>query len=209
MSYFKRILRVSGNHLFFLAFLIISVHAASAQQNNIDLHTFNQQREQLSRNGMYVLGGWAAANIAVSGVEYYHTSGTEKYFHQMNVIWNGVNFVLAGGSLLAKNKKELNLNQSFRTQNSMEKIFLANACLDLLYSSAGLYLTERSKSANSNRDKLYGWGESLVLQGGFLFLFDSTMCILHTRHGKKGLWPALNKIDVTTSGLGLKVGISL
>lgn len=190
-----------------LTFLLIGSVTLKAQ-TGAELDAFNSSRERTTRNGMYVLGGWAIGNITYSGIEYYQTNGTEKYFHQMNVIWNSVNVALAGGSLLARSKPGMDFNKTVRTQINTEKMFLANAALDLVYSSAGLYLTEKAKSSKQH-DKLYGWGESLMLQGGFLFLFDTSMCILHTRHGNKKLLPFMQKVQVSTSGIGLKIGIQL
>jgi hypothetical protein len=183
--------------------------SATAQTAMPDFNEFNKKREKISRNGMYVLGGWAVGNMAYSGVQYYRTEGTEKYFNQMNVIWNSVNLVLAGGSLLARPKSDLDFNKTMRFQMNTEKMFLANAALDLVYSSAGVYLMERAKTTPKNYYKFNGWGQSLVLQGGFLFLFDSAMYVIHTRHGKKKLYPLFDKMTISTSGLGLKIGMQL
>jgi hypothetical protein len=189
--------------------LLASTTAVSAQTAMPDFTDFNAKREKISRNGMYVLGGWAVANIGYSGVQYYNTSGTEKYFNQMNVIWNSVNLVLAGGSLLAKPKNNMDFNKTMRFQMNTEKMFLANGALDLVYASAGLYLMERAKTDEKNYDKFTGWGQSLIVQGGFLCLFDATMYVIHSRHGKKKLYPLFDKVSISTSGLGLKIGLQL
>ncbi len=37
----------------------------------------------------------------------------------------------------------------------------------------------------SSSEMLKGYGQSLILQGGFLFLFDGAMYLLHHKHGVK------------------------
>lgn len=195
--------------LFIILFLLMLLTGSIFAQNNPDFNTFNQEREKITRKGMYVLGGWAVANMAFSGIQYYNTDGTESRFHQMNVIWNTVNVALVGGSLLAKAKTDLDFNQTMRFQMNTEKMFIANAALDLAYSTAGLYLMERAKHEPKNYYKFNGWGQSLIVQGGFLFLFDSVMYGIHNSHGKRKLYPLFNKVTINTSGLGLRVGIQL
>lgn len=195
--------------IFFYFALLLIFFQNSFSQNNSNYPEFNAQRENITRKGMFVLGGWSVANVAYSGVQYYNTTGTEKYFNQMNVMWNSFNIIIVGGSLLAKGKTDMNFNQTMRFQMNTEKTFIANAALDLVYSTVGLYLTERSKSEIKNHDKFMGWGESLMVQGGFLFLFDSAMYAIHTRHGKKHLYPLFDKMSVSTSGIGIKIGMQL
>ncbi len=48
---------------------------------------FDAERAALDRRGMYVLGAWAVSNVGASGARYFATTGSEKYFHQMNVGW--------------------------------------------------------------------------------------------------------------------------
>lgn len=171
-----------------------------------DLFEFNKSRNRKTSRGLKVLGGWAVANMATSGILYYNTEGTDRYFHQMNVMWNGVNALIVAASLLPKEKNDLGLNKTLRWQSNTEATYVAGAALDLLYSSAGLYLTERAKTDPKQHDRFKGWGNSLILQGGFLFLFDTSMYVVHKRNGRK-LYNMLDKITIGTSGLGLKAGV--
>jgi hypothetical protein len=195
--------------ILFLLLLLASETFSQTPSDTQNFTEFNAKRDKITRNGMYVLGGWALANMVYSGSQYYQSEGTTEYFHQMNVIWNSVNVALVGGSLLAKAKNDLDFNQTMRFQMNTEKMFIANAALDLVYTSAGLYLTERAKTEPKNYYKYNGWGQSLMLQGGFLFLFDSTMYGLQNTHGKRKLYPLFNKVSITTSGLGLRIGVQL
>jgi hypothetical protein len=173
-----------------------------------DLYEFNKSRNRKTSRGLKVLGGWAVANMAVSGVMYFNTKGTDQYFHQMNVMWNGVNALIVAASLLPKEKNEMDLNKTLKWQSNTEATYIANAALDLIYSTAGLYLTERAKNDTKQHDRFKGWGNSLILQGGFLFLFDTSMYIMHKKNGQK-LYKMMDKIEIGTSGLGLKIGIHL
>jgi hypothetical protein len=193
--------------LFSLLFVTAGSTFAQAPSKN-DLYEFNKSRNKKTSRGLKVLGGWAFCNIGVSGAMYFNSSGTDRYFHQMNVMWNGVNLLIVGASLLPKEKNDLDLNKTLNWQSNTESTYIANAALDLLYSSVGLYLTERSKTDIKRHEMFKGWGNSLILQGGFLFLFDTSMYITHKKNGKK-LYKLMDKIDLGTSGLGLKVGIHL
>jgi hypothetical protein len=81
------------NILFLSLFLSISTITFS---QNLKLSNFNQERLDLNRKGMVVLGSWAGANLITNGILLSNSSGSDKYFYQMNVYWNVVNGTLAG-----------------------------------------------------------------------------------------------------------------
>jgi hypothetical protein len=191
----------------FSLFLVLSV-SLFAQVDSSKLYEFNRSRNLRTTRGLQVLGGWSAVNLAGSGIMYFNTKGTDQYFHQMNVMFNGVNAVIVVASLLPKDKNNVDLKRSIQWQSNTESTFIANAALDLLYSSGGLYLTERAKNDPKNHDRFKGWGNSLLLQGGFLFAFDTVMYVVHKRNGKK-LYNLMDKVSISTSGLGFRIGIQL
>lgn len=190
--------------LLYLAPIFMLAQAPGADQ----LQAFNKTRNTKTANGLKVLGGWALANMATSSYMYYTTKGTDEYFHQMNVMWNGVNTVIVAASLLPKQKNDLNLNKTLQWQSNTETTYMTSAALDLLYASAGLYLTEKAKNDVKNHDKWKGWGNALVYNGSFLFGFDTAMYAIHKRNGKK-LYNLLEKVNVGTSGLGLHVTLHI
>jgi hypothetical protein len=169
------------------------------------LDDFNKKRLQLNRSGMTVLGSWAVGNMAVGAVGYYNSSGSTKYFHQMNFFWNTVNLAIAGfgyyGSLEG-NGLGLSLAESIQEQNSLEKILLFNAGLDIGYMATGLYLRERSFNSTKNQEMFKGYGESLILQGGFLLLFDGIMYFAQNKHQGK-LMEVLENVSLSSNGIGL------
>ena len=173
------------NLLFLSVFLSISTSIFS---QNLTLPNFNQERNDLNRKGMTILGSWAGANLITNGILLSNSSGSNKYFHQMNVYWNVVNGALAGLGVLGAKKKQGNLSafQTLEEQSSTEKTFLINTGLDAAYVMTGVYLLEKSKNSIDNEDMLKGYGQSVILQGGFLLLFDGIMYGVHRSHLKKG-----------------------
>ncbi len=144
-----------------------------------------KDRIRMHQNNMYVLGAWAAANIVQGSISASNTRGSEHFFHQMNAYWNIANLAIAGVGLLRVNqqlRKEWTFASNFREQQQLEKILLLNTGLDFGYLATGLYLRERGVRLNNDRTK--GYGGSLILQGGFLLVFDLIQYAGHRRNGK-------------------------
>ncbi|MFO7730896.1 MAG: hypothetical protein R6V86_09040 [Spirochaetia bacterium] len=145
------------------------------------LAEWNRERVNIQKNGMYVLGSWAVGNLAVSG--YYMTKTRDRnfYFHQMNVFWNVVNLGIAGigyaGAL--QSPLGLGLEQTIEEYRSFGRILGINAALDVGYVMTGLFLKNRGKKSDSHSERLIGYGDSLVLQGSFLFVFDVTLAYIN------------------------------
>lgn len=171
----------------FLSLLFLSFSTTIFSQN-LMLSNFNQERLDLNRKGLTVLGSWAGANLITNGILLTNASGSDKYFYQMNVYWNIVNGALAGLGVLQAKKMQNGLSpfQTLEEQNSTEKTFLVNTGLDVAYVMTGVYLLEKSKNSVDSQEKLKGYGQSVILQGGFLLLFDGIMYGVHRSHLKKG-----------------------
>jgi len=82
----------------------------------------------------------------------------------MNAGWNVVNAGLASFALLD--------NKPIQPKK-LAKIFWINAALDVLYIAGGVAL--RQQGLEKNNPQWVGWGDSIILQGGFLLTFDSLM----------------------------------
>ena len=185
---------------------ILSV-TAFAQQTN--LTAFNKERERINRTGIKVLAGYSAANIIYGSIAAGQATGSNKYFHEMNAIWNGITLGITGiGFFTAKKEGVLSYTESLKKQHNVEKLFLFNAGLDVAYIAGGAYLKERSKTTTKNPLRLKGYGESVMLQGGVLLLFDGVMYAIHNRHGKS-LQKMGEKIQLTTSGNGIGLVVKL
>lgn len=160
---------------------------------------------------MYVLGGWAAGNIIWGAVSVGSATGSNRYFHQMNLGWGIINGALAGMNILQLHKqiaksKGLSFAGTIKEQQKLERLFLINAGLDVAYLGTGIWMKERSRTAAKKPERLKGFGNSLLLQGGFLLLFDGIMFSVHHAHGK----PLINHLENLQVTAGLNgTGISI
>ncbi len=163
---------------------------------------FDQERIALTKNGLYVLGGWAVSNLVYSGSQLARTSGETKAFHQMNMGWGAINLLLAGVGSLTRQNRTRTPYETLQQQEKFEKIFLVNTALDVAYVAVGAYLKEKGKNQNNVRNQ--GFGKSVMVQGAFLFAFDGIMYLVHRQHFRKNekLWKTLGAAD---EGLGLKM----
>ena len=192
---------------FILLFAFLYATAAFGQ-----LQEYNAQRYETDKKLMIGLGSWASLNIVGSGLAW-ATAQNEgmKNFHQMNVMWNVVNLGLAiPGFIKAKNgKKELTFFQTMEEQRKTETIFLINSGIDIAYMSAGLLLRSKASSALEKEDQFRGYGNSLLVQGGFLLLFDWIAYNIHRKHSKNELSPLIRSLDVSDNGLGIKFNLNV
>lgn len=129
---------------------------------------------------MLVLGSWAGLNI-ISGIGGNFIFDNErKYFFQMNAAWNFVNLGIATFGYLGVSNSNPDLTSIEMVQEleKFDRILLINAGLDLLYVGTGGYLLGRGLAKNS--PQMTGYGRSVLLQGGFLLLFDVGILLLHS-----------------------------
>jgi hypothetical protein len=173
---------------------------------NLSLMAFEKKRMAIDKTGMIVLGGWAIANMGVGAFGLNSNNRQTHYFHEMNLLWNGFNLGLAGLGYLGSRKTGYNnigIADVINHQNKSEKTFLFNAGLDVAYIAGGAYLTERAKSKTAP-SKLTGYGNAVMLNGGFLLLFDVIMYSVHQHHGK-ALHTFIHKLQVAGTGTGAAV----
>jgi len=160
-------------------FLLFGLQMAKGQDITSSAE-WGRDFSDLQQNGMLVLGSWAAGNFAVSGYQMTRTKGTTYYFHQMNVFWNTVNMAIAVGGYLGANQLgDLSALELYDEYNNFSKILLFNTGLDVAYVMTGLYLRERSGNVQKHSRRLKGYGNSLLLQGGFLFAFDLVLVLIN------------------------------
>ena len=145
----------------------------------------------INQNGMYILGFWAVCNI-ISGLWYFKAKTYWKYFFLMNFYWNIINLLLAIYTFydISNNQNLLNAYEIINQHHFIQKIFLLNVGLDVAYFAFGLFLRGKSKNIQNNElqdDRLLGFGNSLLIQGTFLFVFDIMMAVLHQIHNAKNI----------------------
>jgi hypothetical protein len=132
-----------------------------------------------------ILATWAGLNIIQGSISATNATGADRYFFKSNVYWNLVNMGIAVYGLVGV-RKELNrtigFNENLIAQQKTEKLLLLNTGLDLAYVSTGFYLRERGARINS--ESATGIGNSLLLQGAFLLVFDLVQYGNHRKNGK-------------------------
>jgi hypothetical protein len=146
--------------------------------------------DQIALNvyGAYVLLIWAVGNIIAGSIlRLRHKKNAElRHFHEFNALWNVVNLGIALVSLFWLNRLEpvdMELKQVIYTMFCFEKLVLFNAALDIAYVAVGFFLRERGEHRKDHR--LLGYGRSLWVQGGFLFLFDLALFALNAYFNQK------------------------
>lgn len=143
-----------------------------------DYPSFFEKSIKTNNTGMYVLGSWAVTNMVAGGLGWSKATGQTKYFHQMNFFWNTVNISIAGIALysnLNTDISNLSPEQMFDKHLKTEHLYLINAGLDVLYVGTGFLLKHLATQKPNRHDLLKGYGNSVILQGGFLFVFDLVM----------------------------------
>ncbi|MBN1687019.1 MAG: hypothetical protein JW852_10210, partial [Spirochaetales bacterium] len=135
---------------------------------------------------------WSVLNFAGNGFPLLFISGEDssgiiRNFMLMNIGWNVINGALAGSGYFTCCTKEpdgISLAETIKRQYVAEKTFLINTGLDVGYIAFGLFLAELAKS-NTRPEMLSGFGYSLIVQGGALFVFDLAMQIIHSVHRRE------------------------
>lgn len=176
------------------------VHAGSPH-----LAQWNADRLRTQRVAMGVLGGWAIANLVVGLVGGLADSDARRRsLYLGSAAWNVVNLAIAGFSLrdaFRANPSSFDLQSSQREGDGLAKALLLNMGLDAAYLAAAAFLWQRGEAVGDAR--LVGFGQALLLQGGFLAVFDTAFFLLVNRH-LRGLWlspiPAPNAVGLSLAG---------
>ena len=160
----------------FLFFLFFSVSVFSQDSSLIHKRFFRNQQFAMS-----TLGVWSAGNLIVSPLlsnNIFKTgsfTSSEDYFHQMNFNWNIVNGAIAGlgyWSICRRKKKSWNFSSLEKEKKKLKTSLAVNMGLDVVYIVSGILLNRAGHNSTSNSELKIGYGNSLILQGGFLLIFD-------------------------------------
>ena len=194
---------------FYLVFFTFLFMLSAYAQSDSVFYSFHQNRMNINESAMLVLGTWAAGNILVGTYGNFKASGEAKYFHQFNAMWNVVNLGIAAfGYFNAVNSDPTSMTnlEILNDYNSLQSFLLLNAGLDVAYIATGLYLKERSKNSSSS-ERLRGYGNSLLLQGGFLLAFDVALYFIHQSNANINLYPHLESF--LAGGVGVDISLKL
>lgn len=188
---------------YLLVFFGLSLNL-SAQLDSSHLLDFDLNRLAINRNGMTVLGTWAALNIGWSLTQVQHSNPKTQAYHQMNAAWNLVNLGIAGFAWYQAGIEPGigSLSTSLEAQYSIEKILAVNTALDFAYILGGLYLQEYA-NRQDNVARYQGFGQAVIVNGGFLLVFDLSMYLIHRYHFNTELKPLLEAVSIGPNGIGL------
>lgn len=168
--------------LFALGFILFSAYLFG-QNDTLGLSELNQDRLLATRIHAYVLGGWALINITVSGyLTWKLYDGEPESFHHMNAAFNLVNLGIAWAMLHQVNQADINtydLTTTIIKHYNAQKWLMLNIGLDVSYALTGLLLYEHSKNVQKFDFMWSGFGKSLILQGAFLLVLDTTFSFIH------------------------------
>lgn len=155
----------------FLLFVIF----VSPLKGQSDYQSFYTGSLRISTTGMYILGSWALANIAAGAYGWATSAGDMKYFGQMNLFWNVINLSIAGFALYGNYNTDFSVmsgQELLAKHLKTENILLINSALDVGYIGAGFLMRHLSAGSAKREDLLKGYGNSVIMQGAFLLVFD-------------------------------------
>jgi hypothetical protein len=194
------------NQILFMA-ILVCFSATAFSQNAYEFYSISQQT---NKTGMYVLGTWALTNIAAGAYGWNRYDGSQMYFHQMNLMWNTVNLGIAAYAMYSFSKADplgMTAAEMLRDHLRKENLFLINAGLDVLYMGGGLYMRHLANRGHQRAGMLKGFGNSVILQGGFLMAFDLVMYYIQRNHRLDyGHVFSSLQIGLTPEGIGLAIG---
>ena len=188
----------------FLGFLLVCLAFSGLSQT---LEDYNQKMYNYNKGGWIAVGGWSVVGIGVGTYGILNSKNYQnKCFHQMNVMANTANMIFVVPGLISAFKKDpasFDEKETWRHNIRHELTYLFNAGLDIFYTVGGLRLRQLGQINTNHSEILTGFGNSLIIQGGFLFCSDVTMMILHNVHRKRGFDP---NIEFTSgpNGIGFK-----
>lgn len=165
----------------------LTIHAQSTPNF---LNDFNAKRIKTTNNGFYSLLAWSGGNILYSGLSLAKSHPENAVFHRTNILWSTVNVGISLPALLALKKeaaRSLSYSESFDKQLYTEKLYLVNTAIDLVYVAGALYFKESRFSARTTKPNAYynKVAAAILIQGAFLFVYDTILYAIHTRHRKK------------------------
>lgn len=161
--------------------LVLAVPALP--QAEVDLAARGAWRTE--RRGMAVLGSWAVVNLAGGTVGWAIAEDERtRNFHAGNALWNTVNLGLAAGGLFRKAPTApVDPREALKQADTLDRVLLFNAGIDVGYTMAGFALQQWGKNREDAR--LQGFGDALLVQGGFLFAFDIGLYLSHRKWTRK------------------------
>jgi len=174
--------------------LVLVIDEALGQSAGLSWKDYESGRLSINRLGMALLIIWAAVNILTGILGWIFGKAVSRYFFQMNAFWNLVNLGLGLSGYLGAAGTDLSMLTNdgiVAAYHDMQNLYILNAGLDVAYIAVAFFLIERGKNISKWNDLLRGYGYSLILQGGFLLIFDLIMFFVHKSHADQYLYPLM------------------
>ena len=172
--------------------IFISLTSAVKSQDSTSIHDLFYKKQQQS---LSLLSSWSVGNLILSPIatkNLFSPSLTNEYFHQMNFSWNLLNVGIAGlGHIIVNkdSKKPWDIQTLHFKKKKAEKSIIINMGLDLAYMVTGFIIKNNLAESSMNK----GYGNSIILQGGYLLFYDA---IFLMKLKKILMKPKIKKVDV-------------
>lgn len=144
-----------------------------------DRHQLKEEMHKVQYQSTLVLLEWSLLNVGASpflSKDIFTPFSSYDYFNQANFNWNLINIGIVGFnyySLRRMRQKSWSIKDLEKRKKRTQRALAINIGLDFLYISYGFFLKQRQESSEFNYPSYQGNGNSLILQGSFLLIFDS------------------------------------
>lgn len=113
-----------------------------------------------------ILATWGVGSVTLGAIQLFSPNPFVKAFGLQNLVWGGIDGSIAIFGHTQLQKLDWSSTTALEENLKFRRILLINALLDVLYLAIG-YLLWRKANV-----KWRGHGAGIMLQGGFLFVFD-------------------------------------
>lgn len=193
--------------LFIILFSSNVFYAQETEEELSILKDIQLRQTNMAKASMISLNSWAIANITYGTIANFNSSGEAKYFHQMNAIWNVVNLGIGIPGIIGAYKKQtpLNFKDLYEYQQRIEKVYFLNIGLDAAYITGGVALRLFGNDKPTEvRHRLQGYGNSLLMQGGYLLVHDIALLLMY-KSNTKLFEQSWKHVKFSSYGLNFKV----
>ncbi len=165
------------NKLLLIILIALFFNGISKAQDSIQ---FQKKFFKIQQQSTLVFSGWSILNIGISSLcskNLFNPVTSNEHFHLSNFNWNLFNAGFAGlshYSVYTNSQKNWSIPELNKRKKRLERVLAVNIALDFIYIASGFLLKHATNPADpSNYPAFQGGGNSLILQGGFLLVYDS------------------------------------
>ena len=193
-------------NILFLTVILFFLCQSVLGQKKIN-QSYMLEKQKIGKSGMIAYTSWSGANLIGGTIGWATTEGEWKYFSQMTTVWSIINLGISIPGLLGSFKTYENgvpTSQLIKSQYGSEQTYLINGGLDFLYIGSGAVLSAISNQHPNNRELLRGFGNAIMIQGGFLLIFDFIQYFRHRHQRTSSDAIFIDGLSLSNNGIGLK-----